>query len=620
MPSGDRYTAGGGLGAETSADPRVEYMRRMAQRKRALADCLKREKLVGIGRLFVVMAASGIGWFAIRPGTLSWTWLLPLGLVFCGLVWLHQRLKSQRPVLERSVQYYETALDRLDGRWTEACHRGDEFLDDEHPYADDLNIFGKDSLFSLLCTASTAGGQKVLADWLKAPASPEEVAGRNAAVRELVYRVSLREKLAGIDATNEKEEVPWEWVRKNMARSRYSHCLFTCMGATISFSSVCTLIGWGLDWFGPAPFAASVMFQIAFYLAVRGFVRRTLLNASRMIRVMEQASTVLVCVEEESFVCPWLAMLRAETVVEVEGVAPSVQIARFKRLISISESGRNQIFAPIAALLLSTTHVAFALERWRFVAGEAIERWWSVVGKFEAINALAGYAYEHPEDGFPKIVEKDGEVGRGGLLEAEEIGHPLLPNKKCVRNSIRLGRECQGLVVSGSNMSGKSTLLRTVGVNVVLAFAGAPVHAGSMRVSPLSLGASLTTRDSLGEGTSRFYAEVTRIRRFMDLAAGPLPLLYLLDEIFHGTNSHDRRIGADAVINGLLRHGAIGLVTTHDLALTQIAAEPGSRLSNVCFEDRFEDGRLVFDYLIRDGVVSRSSALQLMRSVGLEVG
>ena len=619
MSAFDRNAVGGSLGDETSADPRVEYTRRAAERRRTLSQCLKREKLVGTGRLLVVLVASGLGWFAIRLGTLSWMWLLPVCLVFCGLIWGHQRLRKQRPLLQRGVQYYDRALDRLDGQWADACHRGDEFLDDGHPYADDLNIFGSNSLFSLLCTANTASGQKTLASWLKYPASLEEVAGRNAAVRELVYRVALREKLAGNEGTNKKEKGSWEWVGSNAARSRYSNPLFMWTGATISFSSVCTLIGWGLDWIGPAPFGAFVMLQVAFYLSVRGFVRRTLLNASRLIHVMEQASTVLACVEQESFECPWLAMLRAQTLAENEGVAPSVQIARFKRLINISESGRNQIFAPIAALLLSTTQAAFALERWRLVTAGAIEHWWCVVGKFEAINALAGYAYEHPEDGFPEIVENEQEAEARGLFEAEGIGHPLLPNKKCVRNSIRLGPKCQGLIVSGSNMSGKSTLLRTVGVNVVLAFAGAPVHAGSMRVSPLSLGASLTIRDSLTEGTSRFYAEVTRIRRLMDLAAGPLPLLFLLDEIFHGTNSHDRRIGADAVINGFMRHGAIGLVTTHDLALTRIAVERGARLSNVCFEDRFEEGRLVFDYRIRDGVGSRSSALELMRSVGLEV-
>ena len=195
-----------------------------------------------------------------------------------------------------------------------------------------------------------------------------------------------------------------------------------------------------------------------------------------------------------------------------------------------------------------------------------------------------------------------------------------MPEQQCVRNDITLNQSPQALIVSGSNMSGKSTLLRTVGVNTVLALAGAPVRARHLRLSPLTLGASLRIQDSLHAGTSRFYAEVIRVRQLMDDAAGPVPLLFLLDEIFHGTNSHDRQIGAAAVVRSLLERGAIGLVTTHDLALAQIADSLSPRVANVCFEDQFEDGELRFDYRMRTGVVKKSNALALMRSVGLEVG
>jgi DNA mismatch repair ATPase MutS len=204
-------------------------------------------------------------------------------------------------------------------------------------------------------------------------------------------------------------------------------------------------------------------------------------------------------------------------------------------------------------------------------------------------------------------------------FDGEGLGHPLLPEAECVRNDVSLGGEVQVFVVSGSNMSGKSTLLRTVGINAVLAQAGAPVRARRLRLSSMSIGATLRIQDSLQRGTSRFYAEILRVRQLVALAAGPLPLLFLLDEIFHGTNSQDRRLGAEGVVRSLVERGALGLVTTHDLALTEIVDLLGGRALNVHFEDRLEDGALQFDYRLQPGVVRHSNALALMRAVGLHV-
>ena len=222
--------------------------------------------------------------------------------------------------------------------------------------------------------------------------------------------------------------------------------------------------------------------------------------------------------------------------------------------------------------------------------------------------------YEHPADPFPVLVED------GAVFDADALGHPLIGERVAVRNDVRLGGSApRALIVSGSNMSGKSTLLRAVGVNVVLALAGAPVRAASVTMSRLALGATLRVDDSLQAGHSRFYAEILRIRAIVDLVRGPQPSLFLLDEIFGGTNSHDRRIGAEAIVRVLVDGGAIGLVTTHDLALTELAAGLNGRVANVHFEDRIENGAMVFDYRMRPGVVERSNALELMRAVGLSV-
>jgi DNA mismatch repair ATPase MutS len=205
-------------------------------------------------------------------------------------------------------------------------------------------------------------------------------------------------------------------------------------------------------------------------------------------------------------------------------------------------------------------------------------------------------------------------------VDAAALAHPLIPASQVVANDVRLGADVRVLVVSGSNMSGKSTLLRTVGVNVVLALAGAPVRAARLTVSPLALGATLRVQDSLQAGRSRFYAEISRLKQIVDLAAGPVPVLFLLDELLSGTNSHDRRIGAAGIVRGLVAKGAIGLVTTHDLALAEVVSDLGVHARNVHFSDTFEEGTLNFDYRMRDGVVKTSNALALMRSVGLDYG
>jgi DNA mismatch repair ATPase MutS len=231
----------------------------------------------------------------------------------------------------------------------------------------------------------------------------------------------------------------------------------------------------------------------------------------------------------------------------------------------------------------------------------------------EALLSIAAYSYEHPDDVFPEFVE--------GMptFHAEELGHPLIPVAKCVRNTVSISGETRALLISGSNMSGKSTLMRSVGINTVLAMAGAPVRAQCLRLTPLRVGASILVNDSLQEGSSRFYAEITRLRHICDLAEQHPPVLFLLDELLQGTNSKDRLIGAEAVVRELIGSGAIGIVSTHDLALTDMQHSGESRLQNMHLQDKIEDGRMTFDFKLRPGVVTKSNGVELMRLIGLKV-
>jgi DNA mismatch repair ATPase MutS len=316
--------------------------------------------------------------------------------------------------------------------------------------------------------------------------------------------------------------------------------------------------------------------------------------------------------EAERFSDPHLEGLQAA--LAGAELAASAEIHKLGKLAGWLGATRSPLFFPIALVVLWGPSFALAIEAWRLRNGSKIAAWLAAMSELEALGSLACHAYENPDDPFPVFVDE----AASPVLVGEELGHPLIARASCVSNSIALVEPVRAHVVSGSNMSGKSTFLRTVGINVVLAQAGAPIRGRRLELTPMRVGATLRVQDSLREGASRFWAELVRLRTVSELAdAGPT--LFLLDEIFHGTNSHDRRIGAEALLRSLIERGALGLLTTHDLALAQAAESLAPRVTNVHFEDDLVDGELHFDYRMREGVVRKSNALALMRSVGLPV-
>jgi DNA mismatch repair ATPase MutS len=371
------------------------------------------------------------------------------------------------------------------------------------------------------------------------------------------------------------------------------------------------LVCWMATPVGPLPFLLALLLEGVFWSVYRRRSEAVIHGVELPGRDLELLAHLLERLEQESYNAHRLAELRA--VLETNGAPASVCIARLRRLIDLLDARRNQLFLPVAAVLLWTPQLVFAIERWRVRFGPDLGRWIDAVGEVEALCAFAGFSYEHPDYAFPEIL--DG----APRFEGVAIGHPLLPGDSCVRNDLTLSSENPLLIVSGSNMSGKSTLLRSVGINTVLGLAGGPVCANELRLTPVAIGASIRLQDSLLEGNSRFYAEILRLRQFAVSSLNELPVLFLLDVILSGTNSHDRRIGAEAVVRNLAGSGAIGLVTTHDLALTRLADSLAPRATNVHFQDHLEDGVIAFDYRIHPGVVTKSNALELMRAVGLDV-
>jgi hypothetical protein len=360
------------------------------------------------------------------------------------------------------------------------------------------------------------------------------------------------------------------------------------------------------------PFLVVVLLQIVFRFAIREPMLRVQSSVSTPARDLQLLSLLLARLEAETFTSA--ALIKLLERLKTGGKSASAQIKRLEFLTQQLEAVRNPFFGLLAAPLVWVHQFAMAIEQWRSECGAHIGDWVAAIGEFEALCSLASFAYEHPDAIFPEL----GDDG-APFFEATGLTHPLISAREAVANDVSLNSGSRLWMVSGSNMSGKSTLLRAVGTSTVLAWAGAPVTARSMRVSRLHLGASLRTVDSLEDHRSRFYAEISRLRDVMNLARAGKPVLFLFDEVLSGTNSHDRRIGAQALLSRLVELGAIGLVTTHDLALAEIAPALNGLVKNVHFEDHLEGGEVRFDYLLRPGVVTRSNALDLMRAVGLEV-
>ncbi len=595
--------------------PAADYHARL---QRYRSDHAARElidaRLAG-ARLAVFAVALVLAYLAAR-GTVAWWWLAAPVAAFLALAVWHDRVMREKRRAAALVEFYDRGLARIEDRWTGTGSTGDAFRDDRHPYAADLDLFGRASLFELLCLARSGGGEATLAGWLKQPADPPEIAARQQAVRELTPALDFREDLAVAGAaarghTDVATLIHWS-TEPPVFRGR-----LRAMAATLTALTLIALL-WMLRSGETAPFLLALGAQAAFALPMERRARTVLHGADGPARSLVALAPTLARLERERFAAPRLSALSGRITGGREPATAAV--SHLRQLVEMHDWQHNPFFAPFALVLLWGTHVALALEAWRRAHGPRVGGWVDAVGEFEALSSLAAYAFEHPANPFPVILAAATDGARSAAcFDAEALGHPLLPAASMVPNDVRLAGGTRLLLVSGSNMSGKSTLLRSVGINAVLAQMGAPVRAASLRLSPLRMGATLRIQDSLQEGRSRFYAEITRVRELADLARGEVPLLFLLDELFHGTNSHDRQAGAAGVLRSLIDRGAIGLVTTHDLALTSMAGALGAAAMNVHFEDMFENGEIRFDYRMKPGPVTRSNALALMRAVGLEV-
>jgi hypothetical protein len=592
-----------------TTDPRTEYTQRLSRWDAEIAAGDRRHQLLANLRLSVVGVVGVLIWL-VWTGRAGAEWFAAPLAGFMALVVWHDRVLNATERSRRARGIYERGMSRLDGTWAGQGADGARFSE-LAIFAPDLDLFGPGSLFQLLNTARTEVGEEVLAEWLTNSAATEEITVRQQAVDELRPMVDFREGLA-VTAADGRIGRTGALGRWAVLPSKSATVLGAVGFTALSLISVLLIVA---IFTTPTP----VRSVFLWFLVQVGIAALWARRAGPELGGVDDAAadlsllkTLLERIESQQFQSPRLIALRQA--LPAEGQLASQRIRQLQRLVTAFDSCGNPMVAPFAKYFQVPAHMTMAITRWRAKHGHAIAGWLRAVGEAESFSALATFAFENPGNPFPAIDTTRAE------FDATDLGHPLIHPPVAVVNDVHLGGEAPHvLMVSGSNMSGKSTLLRAIGVNVVLALAGAPVRAGRLRLSPVALGVSLRVEDSLQGGQSKFYAEILRLRSIVDLSRGPVPLLFLLDEILAGTNSYDRRIGAEAVIRSLASAGAIGCVTTHDLALTELVPALGAKAANVHFEDRIEDGKMVFDYKMRPGVVERSNAIALMRAIGIDV-
>jgi hypothetical protein len=587
-----------------------EYRRRLQALEAEIArlDVLA-DRISNVRIALAIVSVAAVWWSAQSATAPAYIWVIPIALFLAAVVY-HSRVRRTRARTDRAAAHYRLGLARIEDRWSGLGNPGTELDDAHHVYAADLDLFGHGNLFELLSTARTRMGERTLANWLLSPSATATVLHRQQSVAELRDRLDFREDLAVLGETAEVGVRPEELLRWTESPNQLKQRWILATALLLPVLLIAALVFWNVSAMA-SPFVAILLIELGVVRLLRNGLREVLGSTEQAFDRLRLLADLTTRLEREPLQATLCKQLHER--LSSAGVPASSAIARLATIVQFIESRRNFIIQVLDLPLLYSVHTALAAERWRRDHGRAVRAWLDAIGDFEALISLSAYSYEHPDDPFPELVEGD------ASFVGTELGHPLLPQASCVRNDVTIDERIRVLLISGSNMSGKSTLLRTVGINTVLAMAGAPVRAKRLRLSPLQVGANIRINDSLHEGSSRFYAEITRLRHLNELAARQPPLLFLLDEVLQGTNSRDRFIGAQGVIHHLIDCGAIGLVTTHDLALTEIDVGGPERLRNLHFQDELLDGRMQFDFKLQAGVVTKSNGIELMRSIGLDV-
>ena len=578
----------------------------LAEKLQKLSDRLSMARLIAFaGGLILFVALSTLSTAAaVTPLAASF-------ILFGWLVVKYETTENRKKRLIQLAEINELESRCLDGDFS-GFKTGEEYIERDHPYSYDLDIFGKASLYQYICRTTSRPACDMLAGYLKQAAESEQITRRQEAIAELKPLIEWRQELItpgylNNDSGNDPESM-LQWLKsEDIFPKSVSEKIFILTLSTLTAASVALTIA-GLP---AAVMAPAFAINFVFYFSRFKRISRLHEQVSHSSDLLKSYSETIRHIEKESFSAVRLAGLQSS----FSGTIPASQLVRkLSKLVSRLDWRLNMIVSmPLNILFFSDIHFCLALEKWKREHAAKIPLWFSAMAEFEVMSSFANMAFNNPGWVFPKIVPGF------FVFRAENMGHPLIPEKSRVNNDFTSEGNSKAIVITGSNMSGKSTFLRTCGINTVLAFAGAPVCASSFTLSYARLHTSMRISDSLEESISSFYAELRRLKAIISEAERDPDAFLLLDEILRGTNSDDRYAGSVALIKQLTGIGTVAMVATHDLRLAGMEKELPGKIENYHFDVKVSGEELFFDYRLTPGICSSFNASLLMKKMGIKV-
>lgn len=586
----------------------------LKQRNEILLSGLKKQQLlISLLRLFVFVAGgilSGIAFsFTVTGGIFA---LLSTVISFLFLVKKFEDYSGKITFTQNLVTVNGNEINALEGDYS-AFDGGSDLIDSSHDFSADIDLFGEDSLFRYLNRTVTGSGRSHLARWLSEPYDlKDSISARQEAVRELAGKLGWRQQFMAFGLEKPLNDKEIESLRAWLHESddTFSSLFMKISSFVLSIAALITLI----LVIGGVLRIIAFLLLFAFNLLLIGLF----LNKSNRIHSMVSRKQLFLSsfgqligsFEKEQFKSDELTSIKEKLCSGQDSVASKIK--KLNNIISAFDNRLNLIVGLIFnGLLLWDFHCIRKLEKWRRSAAACLPEWLILLGRIDGLNCLANYAYNNPENSFPQVVEN------GSLLEAFGMGHPLLNRKIRIRNDFSVRQRGQVFIITGANMAGKSTFLRTVAVNMVLGMTGAPVCAEKMKLTPLKLFTSMRTVDSLSHNESYFYAELKRLKALKERLENDKDIFFILDEILKGTNSTDKSIGSKQFLRRVIDLGGTGLIATHDISLGEMETEYPENVVNKCFEIEIDGENISFDYLLRDGITRKMNAAALMKQMGI---
>ncbi|MDP4179162.1 MAG: DNA mismatch repair protein [Bacillota bacterium] len=594
--------------------PQDKYKKRLAKYTKLLKKQTKSSNIISVLRLitFLLGLTLAILFFISKLYYLCIATVLAASILFIFLIYIHNKIILKKKCTSALIEINEKALKRLMGEWKSFEDCGDDFVNYDHRYSYDLDIFGIGSLFQWICEAKTYLGRLKLKNCLEDNCfSKQDIYERQQAVNELSSKLYWRQQFMYESiVTSEIMENPDEFINWSKDKTIYkTNFIFkiiliilpiiTISLAIISLSSV-------LPFYIPTLF---LLLQLAI-LKVKSENRSTLfMMAEKYSKNIKAYEKMLKIIEKHNFKSPCLKNFHKK-LFDKDGTAASISIKKLSNIVETLSSRHNMAYAALNILFMIDYHLLTLLENWKLKYGSNLSTWLDTIGEFETLSSLSMIKYDNPDWTMPMI--QDDIL----YFSSIKMGHPLLGDKR-ICNDLNINNTKTVLLITGSNMSGKSTLLRTVGINLVLAYAGAPVCAQRLCCSIMQLYSCMRTNDNLEKSISSFYAEILKIKNIVNASNKGEKVFFLLDEIFKGTNSLDRHTGATILIKQLSSKGNLGLVSTHDFELSDLENEQNSRVINYHFEEYYKDDKIYFDYKLKNGVSCTRNAVYLMKLAGI---